>query len=83
MLSTCILISGEDSKSKAESERLICGANDESFRTGTIRPGNAIYGQKSDPVLGSLLQLGESGTWMPHIVQSVSLLGHRPITNLA
>ncbi|KAK0656641.1 hypothetical protein B0T16DRAFT_316951 [Cercophora newfieldiana] len=58
------------SKSKAEAERLICDANEDGFRTGTIRPGNAIYGQKTDPVLGSLLTLGESATWMPHVIQN-------------
>ena len=66
-----ILTTSEDSKSKAEAERLICDANEENFRTGTIRPGNAIYGQKTDPVLGSLLQMGQSATWMSHIFQCV------------
>ncbi|KAK5658792.1 hypothetical protein OQA88_1604 [Cercophora sp. LCS_1] len=57
------------SRSKAEGERLVCGANHESFRTGTIRPGNGIYGQKTDPILGSLLKMGDSATWIPHIIQ--------------
>ena len=58
-----------DSKSKAESERLICGSNQEGFRTGTIRPGNGIYGQKTDPVLGAVLRMGGTGTWLEPIIQ--------------
>ncbi|GAB1310897.1 3-beta hydroxysteroid dehydrogenase/isomerase domain-containing protein [Madurella fahalii] len=57
-------------RSKAEAERAVCGANREGFRTGTIRPGNPIYGQKTDPVLGTLLRDGSSASWIPHIVQN-------------
>lgn len=57
------------SRSKAEAERLVCGANHNGFRTGTIRPGNGIYGQKTDPIIGSLLLMGDSGSWIPHIIQ--------------
>lgn len=33
---------------KAVAERLVCGLNAEGFRTGCIRPGNNVYGQKKD-----------------------------------
>ncbi|EAQ92782.1 hypothetical protein CHGG_01017 [Chaetomium globosum CBS 148.51] len=56
-------------RSKAEAERAVCGANEDGFRTGTIRPGNPIYGQKTDPVIGILLRLGDNVTWIPHVVQ--------------
>lgn len=29
----------------------------------------SIYGQKTDPILGTLLNMGDSGTWIPHLVQ--------------
>jgi len=57
------------SKSKAEAERLVCGSNKPGFRTGAIRPCNAIYGQKTDPVVGLTLQMGKTATWMPHVIQ--------------
>lgn len=59
-----------DARSKAEAERAVCTANQEGFRTGTIRPGNPIYGQKTDPVLGIVLRMGSCVTWIPHIIQN-------------
>lgn len=59
-----------DARSKAEAERAICGANQEGFRTGTIRPGNPIYGQKTDPVLGMVLRMGSCVTWILHVIQN-------------
>ncbi|KAK4192828.1 hypothetical protein QBC35DRAFT_483499 [Podospora australis] len=56
--------------SKAEAERAVCAANAPSFRTGCIRPGNAIYGQKTDPVLGTLLNDGEYVSWLPQVIQN-------------
>ncbi|KAK4235519.1 hypothetical protein C8A03DRAFT_46367 [Achaetomium macrosporum] len=57
-------------RSKAEAERAVCAANQEGFRTGTIRPGNPIYGQKSDPVVGIILRTGDNVTWIPHVLQN-------------
>ncbi|KAK3902880.1 sterol-4-alpha-carboxylate 3-dehydrogenase, decarboxylating [Staphylotrichum tortipilum] len=57
-------------RSKAEAERLICAASTPSLLTGTIRPGNPIYGQPSDPVIGTLLRTRANLTWIPHIVQN-------------
>ncbi|KAK3310611.1 uncharacterized protein B0T15DRAFT_43758 [Chaetomium strumarium] len=57
-------------RAKAEAERAVCAANQEGFRTGTVRPGNPIYGQKSDPVVGILLRMGDNVSWIPHIVQN-------------
>ncbi|KAK4152450.1 hypothetical protein C8A00DRAFT_44504 [Chaetomidium leptoderma] len=57
-------------RSKAEAERAVCAANQEGFRTGTIRPGNPIYGQKTDPILGAVLQTGDNITWISHVVQN-------------
>ncbi|KAK4128858.1 NAD(P)-binding protein [Parathielavia appendiculata] len=56
--------------SKAEAERAVCNANEPTFRTGTIRPGNPIYGQKTDPVLGIVLRMRDNVTWISHIVQN-------------
>jgi hypothetical protein len=58
-----------DARSKAEAERAVCAANQDGFRTGTIRPGNPIYGQKTDPVIGIMLRMGDNVTWIPHVVQ--------------
>ncbi|KAJ4296057.1 hypothetical protein N0V88_004759 [Collariella sp. IMI 366227] len=57
-------------RSKAEAERAVQAANTNSFRTGTIRPGNPIYGQKTDPTLGMVLRSGDNITWIAHIVQN-------------
>ncbi|KAL2261048.1 hypothetical protein VTK26DRAFT_4768 [Humicola hyalothermophila] len=57
-------------RSKAEAERAVCAANEEGFRTGTIRPGNPIYGQKTDPVLGPVLRMGNVVSWIPNVVQN-------------
>ncbi|KAK4105434.1 NAD(P)-binding protein [Parathielavia hyrcaniae] len=56
--------------SKAEAERAVCNANEPTFRTGTIRPGNPIYGQKTDPVVGIILRMRDNVTFIPHIVQN-------------
>lgn len=58
-----------DARAKAEAERAVCAANQEGFRTGAIRPGNPIYGQKTDPVLGVVLRMGKCESWIPHVVQ--------------
>ncbi|KAL2017707.1 hypothetical protein VTK56DRAFT_1732 [Thermocarpiscus australiensis] len=57
-------------RAKAEAERAVCAANQEGFRTGTIRPGNPIYGQKSDPVIGAILSTGDNISWIPHVIQN-------------
>ncbi len=59
-----------DAYSKAEAERAVCAANQPGFLTGTIRPGNPIYGQKTDPVLGIALRMRDNVTWIAHIVQN-------------
>ncbi|SPQ18653.1 d657bd50-5801-4958-8e8f-dbf8fbb3b942 [Thermothielavioides terrestris] len=56
--------------SKAEAERAVCAANQDGFRTGAIRPGNPIYGQKTDSVLGMVLRMGSIVSWIPHIIQN-------------
>ncbi|KAK0618099.1 hypothetical protein B0T17DRAFT_509658 [Bombardia bombarda] len=56
--------------SKAEAERLVCGANEDGFRTGTIRPGNGVYGQKNDVCVGQTIQEGSIVSWTPHIIQN-------------
>ena len=53
-------------RSKAEAERLVCAANEipkdplasGGFRTGSIRPGNAIYGQRGDFMVSPTLRMG-------------------------
>ncbi|KAM7219185.1 hypothetical protein V8F06_005482 [Rhypophila decipiens] len=59
--------------SKAESERLVSGANSQSFRTGIIRPGNGIYGGPADVVMGLTVEVAKQGpvtSWSPHIIQN-------------
>ena len=41
--------------SKAVAERLICDADQEGFRTGTIRPANGVYGNPTDNTVGDPL----------------------------
>jgi nucleoside-diphosphate-sugar epimerase len=42
--------------SKAMGERLVLEANQKGFRTGAIRPGNGIYGNKYDQTSGNYLR---------------------------
>ncbi|KAM7213521.1 hypothetical protein V8F06_011076 [Rhypophila decipiens] len=56
--------------SKAAAERIVCGANTPSFRTGCIRPANGVYGNPTDNTVGGPLNSGDYPTWTPHIVQS-------------
>jgi len=56
---------------KAEAERLVCAANDPSnFRTGVIRPGNGIYGQIGDVIVGAILKMGQIISWTPNVIQN-------------
>ncbi|KAK4229078.1 hypothetical protein QBC38DRAFT_453703 [Podospora fimiseda] len=57
-------------RSKAEAERYILSHNSPSFRTGTIRPGNAIYGNKNDVCLGTVLRTLEHVSWVPDVIQN-------------
>lgn len=45
---------------KAIAERMVCQANSPNFRTGTIRPANAIYGSSNGDQV-----VGESSTYPP------------------
>lgn len=56
--------------SKATAERLVGGANEESFRTGILRPGNAVYGQMGDQLVSSVLQQGTVVTWFRHVIHN-------------
>ncbi|KAH8893698.1 NAD(P)-binding protein [Thozetella sp. PMI_491] len=55
---------------KAQAERMVCSANAEGFRTGTIRPVNGVYGDASDLCLDPLLTIPVLASWTPHIVQN-------------
>ncbi|PTB64468.1 putative 3-beta hydroxysteroid dehydrogenase/isomerase family protein [Trichoderma citrinoviride] len=68
-------------RSKAEAERLVCGADERvagagssssasRIRTGVIRPGNAVYGHVRDNVVGRMLGLKHCPTWVAGNVQS-------------
>ena len=48
--------------SKAAAERIICGANSPSFRTGCIRPANGVYGNPTDNTVGVPLRMGDVPT---------------------
>ncbi|KAI1112852.1 hypothetical protein F5Y14DRAFT_462970 [Nemania sp. NC0429] len=56
--------------SKAVAERLVCDADEEGFRTGTIRPANGVYGNPTDNTVGDPLSRALMPTWVAHIVQS-------------
>ncbi|KAK3694047.1 hypothetical protein B0T22DRAFT_352943, partial [Podospora appendiculata] len=56
--------------SKAVAERLVCGANEDKFRTGCIRPGNGIYGDKRDLCVGLGLMQGDVMSWVPQNIQN-------------
>ncbi|KAI2631239.1 hypothetical protein GGS21DRAFT_523977 [Xylaria nigripes] len=56
--------------SKAVAERLVCDADEEGFRTGTIRPANGVYGNPTDNTVGDPLSRAVMPTWVDHIVQS-------------
>ncbi|KAH7174704.1 uncharacterized protein B0J16DRAFT_388529 [Fusarium flagelliforme] len=56
--------------SKATAERLVCGANEGSFRTGCIRPANGVYGNPTDNPVGGLLARSIQPTWISHVVQN-------------
>ncbi|KAI1819924.1 NAD(P)-binding protein [Xylaria intraflava] len=56
--------------SKAAAERLVCEADQEGFRTGTIRPANGVYGNPTDNTVGDPLSRAVMPTWVSHIVQS-------------
>ncbi|KAI1333264.1 dehydrogenase-like protein [Xylariaceae sp. FL0255] len=68
---------------KARAERLICAANTPTFRTGTIRPANCIYGSSNgDQVVGFVLRTQGTQSWMPNIVQSFVHGGHISLGHL-
>lgn len=39
--------------SKAVAERMVCDENEDSFRTGSIRPANGVYGIPADNMIGA------------------------------
>ncbi|KAJ6446128.1 actin-like ATPase domain-containing protein [Purpureocillium lavendulum] len=57
-------------RSKAEAERLVCGADNDdggsrkgTMRTAAIRPGNGVYGHKDDTIVGRIMNLGRVPTY--------------------
>lgn len=48
--------------SKAAAERIVCRANSASFRTGSIRPANGVYGNPTDNTVGGPLNMGTCPT---------------------
>lgn len=65
-------------KTKAEAERLVCGANRipedpleaGGFRTGAVRPGNAIYGHKDDYLVGQTVRMASFPTFSAPFMQN-------------
>ncbi|RFU79521.1 3-beta hydroxysteroid dehydrogenase isomerase [Trichoderma arundinaceum] len=64
-------------QSKAEAERLVCGADEgasrggvPTLRAGAIRPGNAVYGHRNDNITGKMLGLKGFPSWVPANVQN-------------
>lgn len=56
--------------SKATAERIVCDANCETLRTGTIRPANGIYGHPTDNTVGQPLNRSVCPSWSYNIVNS-------------
>lgn len=56
--------------SKAIAERKVCGANSPAFRTGTIRPGNGIYGLPTDVICGSMLREQKAVSFSGPVIQN-------------
>lgn len=54
--------------SKAKAERIVCGANKQELRTGSIRPANGVYGYPTDNLLGGPLtmQIYPEYAWRVH-----------------
>ncbi|KAI0469804.1 hypothetical protein GGR56DRAFT_244283 [Xylariaceae sp. FL0804] len=74
---------GNYAYSKATAERMVCDANSPTFRTGSIRPANAIYGSsKGDQAVGLCLRSGTFPSWMPAIVQNFVHAGHVSLAHL-
>ncbi|KAI1367289.1 3-beta hydroxysteroid dehydrogenase/isomerase [Xylaria arbuscula] len=68
---------------KAIAERMVCQANGPNFRTGTIRPANAIYGSSNgDQVVGVVLRTQSAQSWMGNIVQNFVHSGHCSLGHL-
>ncbi|OJJ47552.1 hypothetical protein ASPZODRAFT_1712425 [Penicilliopsis zonata CBS 506.65] len=66
---------GNYAVSKLASEKVVQGADDpqSNFRTGCIRPTNAVYGIGGyGSVTGTYLLSGNNPSWIPNIVQSWS-----------
>lgn len=74
---------GNYAHTKAIAERLVCKANSPNFRTGAIRPSNAIYGSSvGDQVVGVVLRSGAAQSWMFNIVQNFVHGGHISLGHL-
>ncbi|KAL0936423.1 3-beta hydroxysteroid dehydrogenase/isomerase family [Colletotrichum truncatum] len=63
---------------KGEAERLVCDANTipedplqpGGFRTGAVRPGNAIYGHKDDYLVGATVRMASFPTFTAPFMQN-------------
>ncbi|KAI0404311.1 3-beta hydroxysteroid dehydrogenase/isomerase [Xylaria palmicola] len=74
---------GNYAHTKAIAERIVCQTNSQNFRTGAIRPDNAIYGSShNDQVVGQVLRRQGAQSWMPNIVQNFVHTGHVSIGHL-
>ncbi|KAI0817359.1 3-beta hydroxysteroid dehydrogenase/isomerase [Xylaria sp. FL0064] len=75
---------GNYAHTKAIAERMVCKANSSNFRTGAIRPSNAIYGSSyGDQVVGVVLRTQGAQSWMGNIVQNFVHGGHISLGHLA
>ncbi|KAI1737318.1 3-beta hydroxysteroid dehydrogenase/isomerase [Xylaria scruposa] len=74
---------GNYAHTKAIAERLVCKANSPKFRTGAIRPSNAIYGSSNgDQVVGVVLRTQNAQSWMTNYVQNFVHGGHISLGHL-
>lgn len=56
--------------SKAEAERMLCGADGAGMRTAAIRPGNGVYGNRHDHIVSYMLALRVVPTFAAPWVQN-------------
>ncbi|KAI1437985.1 3-beta hydroxysteroid dehydrogenase/isomerase [Xylaria sp. CBS 124048] len=74
---------GNYSHTKAVAERDVCSANRPDFRTGAIRPSNAIYGNShADFVVGQILRDQGTQSWIGNVVSNFVNGGHISLAHL-
>ncbi|KAI2619242.1 NAD(P)-binding protein [Hypoxylon sp. NC1633] len=71
-------------RAKAEAERIVAEADQPGFRTGIVRPANAVYGGagRGDQAVGWCLRAGTFPSWIRNVVQNFVHAGHVSLAHL-